>query len=120
MWLFTKYGFFSATQHASRKDLIHLRSRFKGDLEKLFEASRTAVRGIMEGAEIETTINKASPSDLGFYCDVNREIWAAICAFVGNDIDYSYFDTCVEKGSGRAEAYGHVYETMRNARDRKW
>ena len=35
MWVFTKTGFFSAVQNNQDSSLIHVRARFKGDLEKL-------------------------------------------------------------------------------------
>ena len=37
MWLFTKHGFFSAVQNWDDANLIHVRARFQGDLEKLCE-----------------------------------------------------------------------------------
>lgn len=33
MWIFCKHGFFSAVQDKSDRRMIHLRARFKGDLE---------------------------------------------------------------------------------------
>ena len=35
MWLYTVFGFFSVVEHRDDKDLLIVRSRFKGDLEKL-------------------------------------------------------------------------------------
>lgn len=35
MWLYCKSGFFSAVRHTDNENTIHVRARFKGDLERL-------------------------------------------------------------------------------------
>ena len=35
MWIFCKYGFFSAVQHKDKTDKLLIRARFEGDLERL-------------------------------------------------------------------------------------
>ncbi len=35
MWLFCKSGFFSAVKHNTKPNTIHVRARFKGDIERL-------------------------------------------------------------------------------------
>lgn len=116
MFLFSKHGFFSATQHANRPGVIHLRARFKGDLENLFKASRENVKQLLN-QEIVATIHKANAKDLGYYCDLPKDVWTAICASEADSIDYPYFNNIVKKGSGRERAYAQVYETMLDAEE---
>ena len=81
MWLFTKHGFFSAVQHREFKDVIHLRARFKGDLERLAEAYGLEVHG-----QIETP-----DADYRFRVDVSRETFEKIVLGEARDIDYTNF-----------------------------
>lgn len=116
MWIFTKQGFFSATNHAHRPDVIHLRARYKGDIEKLFKETGSDVREMIK-QDVNATIHKANANDLGYYCDISKEVWVAICASVCNKIDYSYFSDVIKKGSGREKAYSQVYNTMLKAKE---
>lgn len=114
MFLFSKHGFFSATQHANRSGVIHLRARYEGDLEKLFDGNRENIKQLL-GHDIAVKIHKANAKDLGYYCDLPKDMWTAICAGEADSIDYPYFNDIVKKGSGRERAYAQVYETMLDA-----
>ena len=51
MWLFCKSGFFSAVRHWDDPGTIHLRARFRGDLERLCAAHGLDARAIAETPE---------------------------------------------------------------------
>lgn len=116
MFIFSKSGFFSATLHANRPGVIHLRARYKGDLERLFKASKENVRQLIN-QDIVATVHKANAKDLWYYCDLPKDVWTAICASEAEAIDYANFHKTMKKGSGREKAYGDVYDVMMNAEE---
>lgn len=80
MWLFTKHGFFSAVQHRGFPGIIHLRARFKGDIERLLDAY-----GIVH----EPT--ETPDADYRFRVDLAREEFEQIVLGEARDIDYPNF-----------------------------
>ena len=73
MGLFCKSGFFSAVKHNQKKGTVHVRARFKGDLERLFTAH--AVR-----AKVVETPN----GDYRFRADVPGSVWRRVVAQVAS------------------------------------
>ena len=93
MWLFTKHGFFSAVQNWDDANLIHVRARFKGDLEKLCEAH-------------------TQHTDYPYRMDFDREKLAEIVKGELMAIDYTNFKDAVHDGTSRDSAYMNVWMTM--------
>jgi len=104
MWLFTKYGFFSAVRHNELADLIHLRARFAGDLERLFAAHNIA-------AEISHTPGNDYPYRADVFCGA----WSKICHDEALAIDYTNFKAAVHDGTARDHAYLEVWAALKNA-----
>ena len=106
MWLFCKHGFFSAVRHVDKPDTIHLRARFRGDLERLFAAHGVAA-----------TVVETPANDYRFRADVPKVDWARIAAAEADGIDYSNFKNAVHDGTARDGAYLGVWAAMRAARE---
>lgn len=82
MWIFSKYGFFSVTQNAQRKDLIQIRARAEQDLIDLKEAFPQLERNPI----IETP-----QADYRWRIVCQRWKWNLIGASLTADIDYGNF-----------------------------
>lgn len=106
MWLFCKHGFFSAIEHFDHKDVIHVRARFKGDLERLCAAF-----------QIEPKVSRTPENDYPYRMDFTREQWTKIVATVANEIDYHNFKKSVHDGSKRDRAYMDVWAALRCVQD---
>lgn len=106
MWVFTKNGFFSAVQNFKNPDLIHVRARFKGDLERLCEEYGVA-------PEVVSTPG----NDYPFRMDFTREKWAEIMSEEARRIDYPNFKNAVHFAEGaslcRNNAYLSVWEVLK-------
>ncbi|MBQ9874488.1 MAG: hypothetical protein IJM30_08485 [Thermoguttaceae bacterium] len=98
MWLFTKRGFFSAVQNCDDSKLIHVRARFKGDLERLCEAYR-----------LEPSVASVPGADYPYRMDFPRETWASIVKSEAEEIDYPNFKNAVHEGTDRDAAYMSVW-----------
>ena len=99
MWIFAKDGFLSIVQHSQHKSLLLVRSRFRGDIEELFQ-----------GAEVEETLD----ADYRYRAMLPKwSVAESIGRLVGS-IDYPNF-----KGSladqDRHDVYLRVWETMLDA-----
>lgn len=106
MWLFCKSGFFSAVAHETKPDTIHLRARFKGDLERLFKAHGLRARVIY-------TPN----NDYAYRANVRKQDWAEIVACEAADIDYTNFKNAVHDGTARDGAYMGAWCAMRDGQN---
>ena len=95
MWLFTKHGFFSAVQNKNDANLIHVRARFKGDLEKLCKTYGVTPR--------------VDP----YRMDFNRISWMEIVKCEAVTIDYTDFENAVHDGTKRDAAYKDVWATLK-------
>ena len=104
MWLFCKSGFFSAVKHNQKKGTVHVRARFKGDLERLFTAH--AVR-----AKVVETPN----GDYRFRADVPGSVWRRVVAKEAASIDYTNFKGAVHDGTERDDAYFEVWCAMKTS-----
>ena len=119
MWIFTKCGFFSAVRHNTDKTLIHVRARFKGDLERL-------VKFAYGHKELKTFLSPTRPrivaspnADYAFRTDFPADDWGAILAALAVDIDYTNFKNAVHDGTERDSAYMRVWSDMRFAQSRR-
>ncbi len=114
MWLFCKEGYFSAVAHNEKTDTILLRSRFQGDLERLFKR-HSALFGGLPLPKVQHTPN----ADYAFRAELPKALWSAIAAEVANDIDYGNFKNRVHEGKGspRDAAYMGCWFELRNAQE---
>lgn len=105
MWLFCKSGFFSAVRHWDDPDTIHLRARFRGDLERLCAAHGLDARAISETPE----------GDYRFRMDLPRADWARVAEEEAQAIDYANFKAAVHDGTARDDAYLAAWAALRHA-----
>ncbi|MDO4629903.1 MAG: hypothetical protein Q4C70_12030 [Planctomycetia bacterium] len=106
MWLFCKSGFFSAVQHFENSELIHVRARFQGDLERLCTAHG-----------ITPAIMHTPNNDYAYRMDFPRKTWSEIVGKEAENIDYSNFKDAVHDGTVRDYAYMNIWSAMRRAQD---
>ncbi len=110
MWLFTKYGFYSAVcarqgdgSHGQLVDLdrMMVRARDRGQLEALIGQYPE----LLESAEI-----KAFPgTDYAYRIFLPKEVWSKVLAALGGDVDYDNFKSEVARFQGRSGAgYEHA------------
>ena len=111
MWLFCKSGFFSAVRHQTRADVIHVRARFKGDLERLLTDYAERVAGLPKPSAVAHTPR----ADYAYRCDVPAAAWTNLVAAVAADIDYTNFKYAAHDGTARDDAYFEVWNAMKTA-----
>ena len=127
MWLFTKYGFFSAVcarqgdgSHSQPVDTerIMVRARVRRHLETLRERF-TDLLG-------DSEIKEFSGTDYSFRIFVPKVIWSKIVAELTNELDYDNFKSEVARHQGSdGVAYEHslhdvwsvVYQLQEDRRD---
>ncbi len=106
MWIFAKSGFFSAVEHFDDSNLIHVRARFRGDLERLCAAHNVA-----------SNVAETPSNDYPFRMDFERSVWREIVADEAAGIDYSNFKSAVHDGTTRDRAYMDVWAALRRAEE---
>ena len=108
MWLYCKSGFFSGVLHNEKKNTIHVRARFEGDLERLCEK-----HGVKP--EIQVT----PENDYRWRMDFPKATWARIVKEEAEDIDYGNFKNAVHDGTERDRAYMDTWSAMVDAQERR-
>jgi len=117
MWLFTKYGFFSVTQHAKRRDNIQVRARTDQDLHDL----KAAFPALDRCPIIET-----KDADYRWRLIVQRWKWNVVGAALVADIDYGNFKGKIATIPSQANKCGmlhdiwdvhHTYQNRRHPKD---
>ncbi len=107
MWIFSRYGFFSAVSarqgdgaHGQPVDpeRIMVRARVRGHLEALIEGFPQLV-----GSAIKTF----PATDYAYRIFVSKSVWSQVLAALGGDIDYDNFKSEVARFQGRG---GGAYE----------
>ena len=106
MWIFTKHGFFSAVQNANNSNLIHVRARFKGDLERLCKTYGVAPKVV-----------QIPGTDYPYRMDFLRELWSEIVKKESEAVDYTNFKNAVHDGTSRDAAYLNVWAALRRAQN---
>ncbi|MDO4576223.1 MAG: hypothetical protein Q4D98_13530 [Planctomycetia bacterium] len=101
MWLFCRSGFFSAVQHFENAEVIHVRARFEGDLERLCETHG-----------VTADVKETPGNDYRFRMDFDRETWARIVSEEAEAIDYTNFKNAVHDGTVRDRAYMDCWAAM--------
>lgn len=103
MWVFTTKGFYSIVESGTPEYMV-VRSRFRGDIEKLFPDN--------EDVEVFVTPER----DYLYRAVVHRNTVQIAIANCVTDIDYPNFKDAVLDGR-RHPAYGDVWYTMYRASD---
>lgn len=109
MWLFTRYGFFSAVSAREGDgrygrpvdpDRIMVRARMRSHLERL-QARFPVLIG-------ELSITESRDTDYAFRLFVPKVVWAEMLAALGAEIEYDNFKSEVADHQGReGAAYDH-------------
>ena len=107
MWLYCKSGFFSGVRHAEKPNTIHVRARFKGDLERLCRAHG-----------LRPKVAVTPKNDYRWRMDFPIAEWARIVMEEAESIDYENFKNAVHDGTERDEAYMNVWMAMLVAQER--
>ena len=106
MWLYCRSGFFSAVKHQTLSDVIHVRARFRGDLERLCEAHG-----------VKPEVSETPFNDYRFRMDFRMNDWARIVMEEAESIDYTNFKAMAHDGSERDRAYMGAWCAMRSAQE---
>jgi len=80
MWIFTNYGFVSAVKHNAKDNVLLVRAREPGVLEKL-----CARHGVA------TTVKKSLAADYLYRAEIAQDVFADIIAAEVKAIDYGNF-----------------------------
>lgn len=107
MWLFCKSGFFSAVQHFENEEVIHVRARFEGDLERLCHSHQVIPK-----------VQETPGNDYRFRMDFDRSEWERIVSEEAMDIDYTNFKNAVHDGTQRDIAYMNCWAAMEQGQRR--
>jgi len=101
MWVFTRYGFYSAIK---KQGQVHVRARLASHLEAL--KRRFAVKA---------KIHKSTDADYKFRMLVEPAEWARLAEALADELDYSNFKSEVLRNQGHTpyeEALHKVWATM--------
>lgn len=108
MWVFTRYGFFSAActrqgdgRHGQPVDpnRIMVRARVRAHLESL----KARFAELLSECEI----HESADADYAFRIFVAKPVWSQVMARLAEDVDYDNFKSDVARHPGKA---GHDYE----------
>lgn len=113
MWIFCKYGFFSAVQHKDKTDKLLIRARFEGDLERL-------AGGLPEDErKLCSSITETPHADYRFRMEIPKCVFAKIMERISSEIDYANFKDSVHEGNGsrRDFAYMRCWAELRHWQD---
>ena len=110
MWIFCKYGFFSAVQHRDKPDILLVRGRFGGDLERLLE------RLSPEERESCSSVTESPSADYLYRMEIPKHIFAKAVGEIADEIDYGNFKDSVHEGYGspRDAAYMGCWAELRH------
>ena len=108
MWIFCKLGFFSAVQHREKPDVLLVRARFKGDLERLYKAMDHSKCG---------PIQETSDADYRFRMECPKSAFSEVVWSMARSIDYDNFKNAAHDGTVRDEAYMDVWRAMWSAQN---
>lgn len=98
MWLFTKYGFYSAVRSSLDPSMTAVRSRERAHLEKI----KTLLPDLLGKYEIL----EFAKTDYQYRIIVPNSAWALAAATITSDIDYTNFKAHVMREESKAsEAY---------------
>lgn len=107
MWLFSKHGFVSAVRNRYDNSLIHIRSYFKGDLERILARSG-----------IHKPVIETPEGDYYYRTDVTNDEWVKILIKESESIDYDNFKNAIDEQGykdDRFSTYMEVHTTLETA-----
>ena len=126
MWIFSKHGFFSAVRHNERKDMILLRARVKGDLERLLDHHYAVMQsnGYLtppNGKSVKDAIpdiETTPDADYRFRCEIPHDLFCVLLMQEASEITYGNFKEAAHDGTPRDDAYCEVWSVMSDLQDR--
>lgn len=114
MWLFTKYGFFSAVcaregdgRHGRKVDpnRLMIRARVRSHLDAL----RQQFPSLLGNCEVQASLG----TDYAFRIFVDKPVWAQVTAKLAEELDYDNFKAEVGRHQGAAGSrYEHALHTV--------
>src|SRR4051812_9698180 len=114
MWIFTKYGFFSAVcarqgdgghSEPADPDLIMVRARVRGHLEAL----KSSFPKLLDDYKIQVS----KSTDYAYRIFVPKPTWVQVLAAMAEETDYDNFKSEVAKYQGAAgAAYEHALHAV--------
>jgi len=111
MWIFCKYGFFSAVQHIDKPDTLLVRARFKGDLERLIKAMSPEEYNLSGQPKVQFT----PYADYRYRAEIRKIVFSELIREAIEDIDYSNFKDAMHDGTIRDAAYMNVWACLSQA-----
>jgi hypothetical protein len=98
MWVFTKHGFFSIVQDKENENIVIIRARVKGDIEKQLPEAR---------------VEEDAGSDYRFRARLPKPVAAIWLKQMAEEIDYTNYKAAVNMvDPRRSEYYGMVWAIM--------
>ena len=110
MWLFTKYGFYSAVcarqgDGSHRQPVDPNRIMVRARLRPHLEALKDRFPDLLGDCEVKESIK----TDYAFRIFVNRAVWTQVMAGLSDELDYDNFKPKVARFQGRdGAAYEHA------------
>lgn len=103
MWIFTKYGFYSAVQDEKDSNVIKIRARARDDLVRLIEA-----------CELKSHIVETTDTDYAYRIFVGRSDLMRIMLDMVEGLDYTNFknEVYARQGMPRYNTYHEVWDVM--------
>ena len=101
MWIFSQAAYLSVVEDKTNPDMLLVRARVKGDIEKHFPDSMTT---------------ETPDADYLYRASIPRQEVATAIARIATDIDYSNFKNSV-KDHRRAKFYAEVWAAMYKMQD---
>lgn len=113
MWIFCKLGFFSAVQHREKPDVLLVRARIKGDLERLIRAIPRDDLLHFGQPKVEITPD----ADYRYRAEIYKAVFSELLRDTAESIDYDNFKNAAHDGTVRDEAYMDVWRAMWSAQN---
>ena len=113
MWIFCKLGFFSAVQHREKPDVLLVRARIKGDLERRIRAIPRDDLLHFGQPKVEITPD----ADYRYRAEIYKAVFSELLRDTAESIDYDNFKNAAHDGTVRDEAYMDVWRAMWSAQN---
>jgi hypothetical protein len=103
VWVFLNNAFVSAVQHRDNADLLVVRARVEGDLERFFAEDQNL------------KVERTEDADYLFRTTIRKNLFAAALLNRMTEIDYANFkDSIALEDADRHGAYLRVWQAMNN------
>ena len=106
MWLFTKYGFFSAVcNREAGKSLDKCRFKVRARVRDHLDALKARFPDLLGSSEV----NETKETDYRFRIFVDKPVWSQILSALSDEIEYGNFKSEVARHQGnKGAAYEHA------------